>query len=1199
MFILLHSSAYGQNSSAASLNSSGAFAEFEEFAETARQEIFGVLIPVDENNALSSIYVQVPTRLWELLTRPEVAKKQNESPRILAADYRFDLVSRSVSTSAADQQLKLDLVVQTLQTGSELRLPFRASELELISASVRGQPQIIGSPAVNQNSDRVTIQIPDVGTIPLSLKFRAIATVDMQGRFAIAAKVPPLPISTLTVSSEGTSKIGIESRGIVQRLSSGELFSYLGPSDSLRINWLTTEDASPSGKNVGATAETWVHSAGEELIAASNLEVTNTELLPSTLHVSVDADWEPLGNLWGDAELESAETSAVGNRIIYTVRLNNSAKSVKDTARLSVLWVRKKDASGLKTNLPLLSLQEVSQQATDRIFAWSSDGDSRWSPEGTDFWERLPTSAATWDLVDWSAERTLYAVPSMVSSVQLRSKETQPEIRVAETTSLLFDVSRTSMKYNAVWEAPLTGVNALQLSVPTDTKIDEVLLNGSAVEFVELLGADAKKILVASQAQYFDRIFDLEVRCSLSSHEGTFQRVPRICLLNTTIRSSVVRFYHAAGTECVVQHDEQTPVVDRLQLAVIPQETTEQLKQLKVLLGEAVFDQAQLREDQRDVTWLPLEFKVNTNRLPSDVAWLMYLIPNQDGWTASFQASWKLAKSDIESKFSASSIVSRYATQAAPAFDGVERLVSSGGMHFAFFDAPIALRDRIDTYGSPRSFRPAASSDRTTLCMVPKKAGSDREEIVFSFPLGVPAVNRAMDVPEVSFLGDKPLKPIFALPKSVGPQKVAWINAGRPGNFPRLREFTGPKPTVNGIEFELYRAANYQGQMSWQAVEENSRESEVKHTDVRLTSISRNRVAGAVDYWVLPNGRLSAEFEMPKNLNVIGIQSGTNSAVWNYSGDSIINVTLQPNYLPVRIKMLVEWSLAAASETLSVPLPTPINMLNNGDVIVREYSIQGWELDRHSNSKDPVNNVSRGDLLNRWARFVSSAIVESQQSLSTSEIEGWMKEWSPKTLGLGGSEELDWSIVGQQSESEVEDPRQVSVSVADFWESLCNQHGISVEFQESEIQRESKSRVETLLGRNFVTAVGQPGGSAAWSLFPPNSESPIGNRNYRINETDLSFSRVDVDNGLFTRFIAAALVGCATLLAYMVAYRMRFGYFHLLSTNPWVYWLQLGAVCWLALPLPWPSYVLAFISAMMFVSQVFDTKGQFKSPRRV
>ena len=77
---------------------------------------------------------------------------------------------------------------------------------------------------------------------------------------------------------------------------------------------------------------------------------------------------------------------------------------------------------------------------------------------------------------------------------------------------------------------------------------------------------------------------------------------------------------------------------------------------------------------------------------------------------------------------------------------------------------------------------------------------------------------------------------------------------------------------------------------------------------------------------------------------------------------------------------------------------------------------------------------------------------------------------------------------------------------------------------------------------------------------------------------------------VLNRLIAAGLLAAAALLLLPLARRINAPYRQLLSSHPWIFWMQLAALTWLLFPLPWPAYLLAFTSIVMFASQLLDVR---------
>ena len=83
------------------------------------------------------------------------------------------------------------------------------------------------------------------------------------------------------------------------------------------------------------------------------------------------------------------------------------------------------------------------------------------------------------------------------------------------------------------------------------------------------------------------------------------------------------------------------------------------------------------------------------------------------------------------------------------------------------------------------------------------------------------------------------------------------------------------------------------------------------------------------------------------------------------------------------------------------------------------------------------------------------------------------------------------------------------------------------------------------------------------------------------------------------QLLASGLLAAAAILILFLARRLGGTYLKLISSQPWVYWLQLAAITWCLLPLSWPSWVLGATALGLLASQLIQARRRQRSLVRI
>lgn len=1183
---------------------------------SAEPDVIGVLIPIDAEGEVSGPYAYVPSRLRKLLSGQDSTMPGVVAPRVLSASYVLRINPASSLSRNAVQELSAEYRVVMDSPGAELRLPFRFSEMPIVRSEINGQADLLGETSIRQELEAITFRSQQPGTYLLKIVFAppsrlansnsAIGPVNAnstttglgsgasgnagQGpngdttsaRNGLDVRIPRVPSAEMRVIHDANTNVELSSRGRQQR-SPGEISADLGPVDRLVCRWESKEINSAQRRGASTSSELWVKASGERLTAAARLVIENPADLPEQFHLVIDQDWEPVGSAWGDVELVASSSMAFSSRRIYTVRLSRDLQG-RSRALASLFLTPRPSASvstGALLTLPFVTLQEAGQ-SSERTFYWTADLDASWSLDGLRSWPKLPrASMENWGDLQLADAAESYRVPLGTLSTGLRS-ELVPEVApVSEFNDVHVSDDAVSIEYHAGWAVPVERRAALRFEIPGDARVRSVLVDGAAWDFQQATRGDRRLLLVSRSNVAVDldarSVQSVDIQVSYGIPVNTPVRLQRIVMLDTDATSSVLRLMCGAGLQCELapaaagkegSATRSNPVGEvaesdssgDMEFQFVPARPTEMLERLQSVVG-----QAELGNALRQTSVLPFEFRVSQRPEPRKVSATMYFEQDEQGWLARLETQWISAIARPN-----------HSPNHSPDREQAESGEASA-IDFAFFDLPTSLRDAVEAGSLPRRMMPTGAANRTTLCLIPPPPVAGRTNVSLTFRLDTATSLQALAIPDVRVLGAKPIRPAVALPMEIESEPVQWSGGGRPVG-PQWQDDLSDRLADNGSpKYQYFLHDENQRQATWEVLQRTRQSARLLMSKLTIATLNSREITGFVDYWVDPRGQLSLPIKIQPNVSVIGVLSGGHPAHWQRpEGSDRVNVLLQPNYLPVNLRLLLAWKIAddqtngvatdknkAQAEWGSVSLTLPsVVQGNEADVsnvapvrMLVQLPDTQWEA-----ANSDARAISKDSVLEAW----SAAVLTGSRlagGLNDPERRAWLQSWSPNRLGI----ETSASLPGTLSDS-----TGAARSVGEFWTSMCEQ-----------------MQLPAALGFDGGNAGGpNVDSSGEVGVFEPQawlSESLV-----QIESSELQLYRIMPRDSWTSRVAAAmSLALIALALAYLGG-KARSRYFELLAAQPWLYWLQLSVLAWLFLPAEWPSWVLAFTAAAMLLGQFVD-----------
>ena len=1107
---------------------------------SSSNEIFSVLIPINDAGEVSGAYAYAPLRLLELLPSASGAAAGLLPPRISSADYTLRMRRSLLGQPDQLQELSVDFKLLIPQSDVELRLPFNSSQLRLQRGSVGGQELLIGGRGLYQVGDAIAFRSSSVGSVHLHLQFEPRGVEQTTTQASLRCLIPPIPNATLRIVADSNSTFELGGDNLALKNLPVGSTELLGPASQLDLRWSTNTPRSNVGQIVPIVhSDTWLHARGDQVLAVCQLRIAQARSLPRELHLVAEPGWEPVGVHWQDGDLIANELSSLGGRRVYTIRCQEGWEATPDRV-LRVLMVPRtvpdsNNDSGATMAIPFFTLREVSQQAVSRTLAWSAEPETTWRPEGLEYWQELPpVEGLQWGDFDWGVPPRLYRIAGSLSTT-LHRVSTAPSRRVTEITEI--HVGQQEIRINYRGQLTATSKPVLALSMPAAARLDGIRVDGALPNYrVSARGEEALIEIIPANNTGNPRMVEVDV--SLPSTLNQAEKLPRLFLRDWEAISSVVRVQSGTGVVC---HVDNTAEVALAPANVPPHQL---LPQLESLVG-----QVDVGNQYRDQPWLPLEFTLRPRPSASLLGAVIAMRHADSGWAGTVRATWQCDDQPLD---------------------------------FAFFELPTALRDAVDTGKLPAQLVPQGDSSRMTLRVIPPPPQAGKTTVEFSFVLAGGNSSQTLSIPQISVIDQRPKRPNLALPNIVAGKAVQWIHTGR-----RLDELPAGLLDDNWVsDFQAFELETSQSQVSWQRNENAQQSAQLLLCHTTLLKREPLWIAGFVDYWIQPSGQVELTLAIPEECDVLGVNIGGQAAVWQLQHRRL-GVLLQPNSLPTNVRLVLHWRTSDGPQ-VSFSIPSPL------DASLASPAWQG--LDSYiagafvSVSKPATNNrSSRIEFAQRWGEMLLKNIRNINDRTSVAAAD-WLQQWHPSVVGLDTAINLRDLLDGELLDAALSDAAAQDVLTPNsIWDNLWAQTQLRGQTDWAEGLLTSANKIAPSLDD---LPNGYPGPSSA-----PHQQLVFTGGDFALQ--DLQLNTQPPTSHWSAQLTAATLLTIAALLIVVLAWRLAGPYARLLANYPWIYWLQLSALAWFILPATWPSWVLALTAIAMLISHSLEARRRTRLLSRV
>lgn len=1084
-----------------------------------REEIFGILIPVDSDFQMAGDYVYVPTRLSRLLSNTNQPDLKSLGVAVQAAFYTLRVSNDPVTLTSSVGEITVELTIQAMRAEAELRLPFAARELQLQRAFLDSQEIFLGPRLRHDNM--LTWRAAAADRHTLRLVFRPRMIVEKDGRGILSVGIPAIPTAKLDVMGDDLRDVIVNAIGERQLESPRFLTAQLGPADRLELSWPLVISR---GATVQVQSDTWLHTRGGQVLAQCQLRVRGATALPSILHIVGDNNWQPVGQDWDDCRVIASDGASAAGRPVYSVQRSDDI--ISDTLTIRTLLLVRPETSSTSLSIPFLTLQEAASQ--QRTLAISHSEAPQWKAIGTEGWLPLPSSQATtlWDKTRLSDQPTLLRVPAGTVIATLQRSPPPPAPTADESTEISLQNPETKIRYAARWSQPVAGESAIRLQLASGLRVDAAFVDALPARFTahSIAGTDGAStsevnVFVDGTRGGFQSV---HLQLSSPARLGRPWRLARPLLVGSKIGSSVVQVFRGAELSC------QLNTVDGAELRLEKAEVRPSplLLNLHTLVG-----QVDLGDRFRDSPELPIEVRLARPAANRHAQAILQMRRSDQGWNALIHATIDVPDGEVSQVL----------------LDIPSNLATS-------------FREPVDA-NVPLMQWPSADSSRAILCVLPQRIGDDKADISITIRLPSAGASQSIMVPDIRLLGLSVQRPALALPQTIAGEEVRWTQVGRPLPDNWLESQGLAQLDLDG--YAIYEPSVSQFQAMWHARKAEQQTAEVLLASARIMLDRSAGPSGEICYWIEPHKQTYLTVDLPETLRLIGAELATQPIAWTLANRHSARILLQPSFLPVQLKLFVRWlpgddgSRGVAEPTLALP---ELDAHWSGDLLVRLESVASGPalLPAVEGSATELSaDEAHQAIAHAWAETLVQA-APAAADRNAEERALWLPAWDPGRLDI--------------ADVEISIPKQFLPGDSGTAMGL---NGSTLEVSGSVFWEEYARLLEVDLGESpepEFEAADAAYGDISWFRFDGHSAPRV-----------LTFQTADQPpaGGVLAQLGATVGVLVTSILLWNFRWARLRNRIVATAELVWPLWLVLAAVTWLVLPLAWPSLVVGMCALIV------------------
>ncbi|MFO0942818.1 MAG: hypothetical protein U0930_18940 [Pirellulales bacterium] len=833
------------------------------------RRVCGVIIPFETSTENPGEYAYIPKELRDLLASPNHANLYRSlNPRITSANYVMKLRQDPRDpTPAHEFEAEFKLIVP--ETNGQILLPFDLDVLRPTSLMLNGQPKLLGVRYFEEAEDGggIIFRPDSVGNVTISLKFQPTIKDGNDRKFNFATEIPAIPNAMLRIVPNSlTTGLNTNASGGLLRSLSGDFVAQLGPIDKLEVQW-SEGDRNTTSFISEYVSETWVRGQNDGFSVASQITIDRGRSSQEEFDLIVDSDWEPVGSVWGDAQLVSSSVATALKRRIIRIRLSDSAGP---TCSFRMLLAQRQPTRANLIDVPFVSVDRMSPKKDSRVFWWSSDVKSTWTPDGI---ESLPIRIARddWAELRLATERTGYQV--LVSGIKLKQNlNISTTLTHSESHTLRIFSSHSELELEATWDKPMPTENELAIHLPRQATVKRIESNGKSIS--SLIGSQGRVSLLPGQLGA--NATRIKVVAEMPPLQGKITSLPKIDIDNLQPRQA--NYAIIRGSDLRISF---LPTDSGLVFSNVAGRRVN-IENLEAFVGEANLPTEMLSDAKlaAPIEVLPAEIK-------QPRSFTMNIERVGQSFRATVRCSWNTDQSSVD---------------------------------YAIFEIPTSLRDQITVAPFSALFKPHRDESKSTLCIpVPQTSvGSSIRFVEFSFPINSTTASQSLTLPWIASAQGLPDSPITVLPSELDGKAIQWQTNGSPVDD----QWFATSGVEKQKQAEYLRLVDGATKLNWQYRDAEKSQASVGLVLVDLTTISSRKVAGIVTYCVTPRNQSSQTFEIPVNCQILGVDCGARQTTWAREPNQI-HVALPTNSAPTIVRIMLEWKVESDTD-IKIAIANPV-----------------------------------------------------------------------------------------------------------------------------------------------------------------------------------------------------------------------------------------------------------------------------------
>jgi hypothetical protein len=486
------------------------------------QRLVDVMIPIDDEGGLAGTVVYVPEWMLRDIERMENAEKVlDRDASLLSAKHVLRLDSRSIDFGNTDQACvhTYEFWVGDQALDRPLRIPFQADRTRLSRFTVDGT-EVISSRLARSDSE--LIWYPDrVGRRLLQVEAQTrVRPIELERpgsnpglsspsdpkqprAWNVETAILPCANAILEIETDGQWTIDLSARGKLANPSIGRFALHLGnldrisgsvspsPTNSARP-FIAMPSDTPSLNTEIPIMNTELFIDREQLMAKTTLEYPRSTETLGELELESDQQWQPIGSIWGDAQLVDVKPGSTLDRKRYVLRWIPETTDTNPTSTTPSTALPTK-RSIVTTWIPIgdTPLRNVlfaecrDRRVRSGTLRYARTAGSAWTIDGINTW--IPSINAR-ERIEWPelSEKpiaTSLKIPVSGGFGVLRQQLDAKPIRARVTNQWWIDRDATSLRSKLEFSSPVTNKTSLRLQLPEGFKAAKATSRNSAIAF--------------------------------------------------------------------------------------------------------------------------------------------------------------------------------------------------------------------------------------------------------------------------------------------------------------------------------------------------------------------------------------------------------------------------------------------------------------------------------------------------------------------------------------------------------------------------------------------------------------------------------------------------------------------------------------------------------------------------------------------